>query len=66
MFAQLVSDNYFEMLGVGMELGRPLLPGDSGVTALSALRVYVAADRKRLTEVADASLVRWPGISMPR
>jgi predicted permease len=35
VFAQLVSDNYFAMLGVGMELGRPLLPGDTGALALS-------------------------------
>jgi putative ABC transport system permease protein len=34
VFAQLVSDNYFQMLGVGMELGRPLLPGDDGVMVL--------------------------------
>jgi predicted permease len=34
VFAQLVSDNYFDMLGVGMELGRPLLPGDANAMVL--------------------------------
>lgn len=34
VFAQFVSDNYFQMLGVGMELGRPLLPGDESVLVL--------------------------------
>src|SRR4051812_28735461 len=34
MFGQLVSDNYFQSLGVGMELGRPLLPGDGAVMVL--------------------------------
>ena len=35
VFAQLVTDNYFPMLGVGMEMGRPLLPGDGSVMVLS-------------------------------
>src|SRR4051812_16370802 len=34
-FVQIVSENYFDMLGVGMELGRPLLAGDSAAMVLS-------------------------------
>src|SRR5215471_6294652 len=30
MFGQLVSDNYFAMLGAGMARGRPFLPEDAG------------------------------------
>ena len=35
VFAQIVSENYFDMLGVGMELGRPLLPGDGAAMVMS-------------------------------
>jgi predicted permease len=35
VFVQLVSENYFHMLGVGMEMGRPLLPGDKAALVLS-------------------------------
>ena len=31
LFGQAVSGNYFEMLGAGMSLGRPLLPDDAGM-----------------------------------
>ena len=35
VFVQLVTDNYFPMVGVGVELGRPLLPGDGPAMVLS-------------------------------
>ena len=35
VFVNVVSENYFAMLGVGMELGRPLLPGDTGSMTIS-------------------------------
>lgn len=47
VFAQFVSDNYFPMLGVEMELGRPLLPGDENMLVLGndAWRNKFGADR---------------------
>jgi predicted permease len=35
MFGQMVSENYFSMLGIGTAIGRPLLPGDTGTMVLT-------------------------------
>ena len=34
MFAQLVTENYFDFIGTGMELGRPLVAGDRGAAVM--------------------------------
>src|SRR5262249_1636120 len=36
----LVSGNYFGMLGVGMEAGRPLLPDDTGAVMVLSYRTW--------------------------
>jgi predicted permease len=38
-FGQLVSDNYFQMLGVGAALGRTIVPGDAAVPNAGAIAV---------------------------
>ena len=39
LFGQLVSGNYFTMLGIGVELGRPLLPEDTATPQSGAVMV---------------------------
>ncbi len=53
--ADLVSGAYFSLLGVGMALGRPLLPGDDSVGSLPAAVVSYAFFRSRYA--ADPSIV---------
>ncbi len=39
LFGQLVSGNYFTMLGLGVDKGRPLLPGDAATPSSGAVMV---------------------------
>src|SRR5215831_17692118 len=51
MFGQLVSDNYFAMLGAGMARGRPFLPEDAGAV------MVISYDAWRNKFISDPDLV---------
>jgi len=69
LYGQLVSDNYFDMLGVNVAMGRPLLPGDAAVAVIGydtwrsrfgsdplilGRRIYVRGQALQIVGVAKA------------